>query len=87
MSEKKLTSVETVAAQLAAVSDQNFKFLMSRFDRIERQNDEQLKLLGKHVEDDELVHKVVERHTTYFGLLTLGIPVGIAAFINKMGWK
>jgi hypothetical protein len=81
------TRAESVATTLAALTDQNFKFLMDRFDRIEKQNDEQLKLLGKHVDDDAKVHAMVERHSTYFSILTLGVPVGIAAFLNKMGWK
>lgn len=87
MATKKLTQVESVAAQLAALTDQNFKFLIDRFDRIEQQNTDQLKLLAKHLEEDSKVHKIVERHSTYFGILSLGIPVGIAAFMNKMGWK
>ena len=84
---KKQTAVEAVAMQLAALTAQNFEFLMKRFDRIEVQNDEQLKLLREHIENDVAVHKIVERHSTYFGILSLGIPVGIAAFMSKMGWK
>jgi len=87
MAKKLPTQVESVAAALATLTDQNFQFLMSRLDRIEAQNDQQLKLLGKHVEADDKVHKVVERHSTYFSVLALGIPVGIAAFMNKLGWK
>jgi len=82
-----MSKTQSVAAQLAAVTEQNFSFLMKRFDRIEVQNDEQLKLLRTHIEQDEAVHKIVERHSTYFGILSLGIPVGLAAFMHKMGWK
>jgi hypothetical protein len=83
----KITQAQIVAAQLAAVTEQNFKFLMARFDNIEQQNGEQLTLLRAHIEKDEAVHKIVERHSTYFGILSLGIPVGIASFMHKMGWK
>ena len=83
----KITQAQIVAAQLAAVTEQNFKFLMARFDNIEQQNSEQLTLLRAHIEKDESVHKIVERHSTYFGILSLGIPVGIASFMHKMGWK
>jgi helix-turn-helix protein len=87
MAKIKHTQVETAATQLAVATDQNFKFLMSRFDRIEHQNDEQLTLLRQHIEVDAVVHKVVERHSTYFSVLALGIPVGITALMHKLGWK
>lgn len=87
MAKKPQTQVEGVASTLAALTEQNFHFLMSRFDRIEAQNDQQLRLLSKHVEEDNKVHAVVERHSTYFGVISLGIPVAIAAAMNKLGWK
>jgi len=82
-----MSKTQSVAAQLAAVTEQNFTFLMKRFDRIEVQNDEQLKLLRDHIEKDEKAHKILERHSTYFGILSLGIPVAIATLMNKMGFK
>ena len=87
MAKIKPTQMETVAAQLAAVTEQNFKFLIERFDRIEQQNTDQIKLMQAHIEKDDAVHKIVERHSTYFGIISLGIPVGIASFMHKMGWK
>lgn len=83
----KETKVELVAKEPAASSQQNFQLLMARFDRIEHQNDEQLRLLSAHIQEDEAVHKVVERHSTYFSIFALGIPVGVAAIMHKMGWK
>ena len=75
------------ATQVAAINGQTFALLMARFDTLEKQNDEQIKLMGKHIEDDTKVHNVVERHSTYFSILSLGIPTGIAYALNKMGIK
>ena len=69
------------------MNDQSFQLLMSRFDTIEKQNDDQLKALRTHVEADDKVHIVVERHSTYFGLLGLGIPAATAYIANKLGFK
>jgi cellulase/cellobiase CelA1 len=92
------TQVQTVAKTLAAktkrsreglakINAQTFELLMERFNTIEAQNNEQLRLLGKHIEEDAKVHGVVERHTTYFSFLALGIPAGVTYIINKMGIK
>jgi len=75
------------ASQVAAINAQTFELLMKRFDTLEQQNHEQLVLLGKHVEEDSKVHTVVERHSTYFSILSLGIPAGIAYALSKMGIK
>lgn len=69
------------------LDSQTFGLLMARFDTIEKQNDKQLELLQDHIKVDDAVHTVVNRHSTYFSILALGIPVGIAGIMNKLGWK
>lgn len=69
------------------INSQTFSLLMARFDTLERQNDEQMKFLQTHIRDYEKTRTIVERHSTYFSILALGIPVGIAALVHKMGWK
>jgi hypothetical protein len=81
------------------IQPQAFELLMARFDHLERQNDTQILLLAKqneiqtvlinqHIEVDAKVHKVVERHSTYFSLGALGIPVIGSYIANKfLGWK
>jgi hypothetical protein len=66
---------------------QAFALLMARFDTIEEQNKQQLDLIGKHITDDAKVHKVVERHTTYFKLLGFGIPAATSYIATKLGFK
>lgn len=61
--------------------------LLKQLDRIEKQNDDQLSLLHKHLDDDEKVHKVVERHSVYFSILGLGIPSLVALLAKKFGIK
>jgi len=69
------------------MNSQSFALLLARFDTIESQNKDQLELLEKHIEKYDKTAKVVERHSTYFSICLLGIPVGFAALANKLGWK
>jgi hypothetical protein len=68
------------------VNDQTFDLIMARFDTLEHQNQTQLDLLEKHVEKDDAVHKVVERHAAYWKLFLVGIPLAGSALGKKMGW-
>lgn len=80
-------------------TDKAFQLLMARFDTLESQNAAQLlfmqnehnsflKSLADHSVADALVHKVVERHSTYFSVLLLGIPVIGSVLAGKLfGWK
>lgn len=68
------------------MEDHVFKMIMQRFDTIELLHREHLERMEKHVESDNEIHAVVERHSTYWKLLSLGIPVVGAALAKKMGW-
>ncbi len=69
------------------VNDQTFALLMARFDTLEEQNRLQLELMAKHVELDDKVHAVVERHSAYWKLVLMGIPLVGGAIAAKLGWK
>ncbi len=64
-----------------------FQVFMERFDRIEATHKEYLKEMASHVKADNEVHAVVERHSTYWKLILLGLPVAGSAIAAKMGWK
>jgi hypothetical protein len=66
---------------------QTFTLLMARFDTIEAQNKQQLELMSDHITEDSKVHKVVERHTSYFKLLSLGLAPTAAYLATKLGLK
>jgi hypothetical protein len=69
------------------VNDQTFDLIMARFDTIEGQNVEQLRLQAAHIKDDNKVHRIVERHSAYFGILSFGIPAAMAYVGTKLGVK
>jgi tetrahydromethanopterin S-methyltransferase subunit F len=70
-----------------AIPEQVFELLLKRFDTIEAQNNRQLELIEKHVNDDVKTREIVDRHTTYFGLMSVGIAPLAAYIATKMGWK
>lgn len=61
--------------------------IRDRLSRIEAQNDEQLALLRDHIEIDAKAHAVVERHSTYFSVLGITIPVIVTYIATKLGLK
>jgi hypothetical protein len=61
------------------------QLLLARLTRIEKQNDEQLDYLRIHIEQDNAVHRVVDRHSVYFSIFSLGIPTGLAYLAKKLG--
>lgn len=69
------------------IHEQTFELLMKRFDTIEAQNKELLDLQRDHNQKDDVVHKVVERHSVYWMLTgtTLGGSIGI--LLAKLGLK
>ena len=69
------------------MEDQVFKLLMSRFDTIEEQNKVQLELMSDHIKDSAPVHKTVERHSAYFGVMSLGAAPIIGWLAYKLGLK
>jgi hypothetical protein len=72
------------------MDQQQFEMFMKRFDTIESRSTEQhstlTQLLEGHVILDDKVHTTVERHSTYFKLLFMGIPLVGTAIAKKMGW-
>lgn len=68
------------------MDDQVFELLMKRFDTLEEQGLKTQSLLAKHVDDDEKVHRTVERHAIYWSILLLGIPSTMTYVSKKMGW-
>jgi hypothetical protein len=65
---------------------QAFALLMDRFDTIEKQNEKQIELIEDHVKQDNATRIIVERHTTYFGLMSLGLaPLGAYIFGKLSG--
>ena len=67
------------------MDNQVFSLLMARFDTLEAQNNAQIQLIQAHVEADEQVHKVVERHSAYFKLVGLGVPTFLGWIAYKLG--
>ena len=57
---------------------QAFQLLMDRFDTIEKQNDAQIHLMTAHKKDDDDVHIVVTRHSTYWTLVVYIVGAIIA---------
>lgn len=66
---------------------QAFALLMARFDTIEAQNEAQLKFIEAHISDDAKTKEIVDRHTTYFSLMSLGSAPLLAYVVHKFGWK
>ena len=62
--------------------DQVFKLIMERFDRVDYDNTDIKTSLTKHIEEDEKVYKVVEKHTTYWTLILYIIG---ALFVSVVG--
>ena len=69
---------------MSNVDERTWELLMKRFDTIEEQNREQLELLGDHTEADDRVHGVVERHSAYFGLLSLGLAPLLGVLFHRV---
>jgi hypothetical protein len=64
-----------------------FTLLMKRFDQVDKDNNEIKTALQTHVEADAVVHAVVARQSTYWGLLIwLGGPVllGLVAWLQGL---
>lgn len=69
------------------MEQQAFELLLARFDTVERQNEEQLRLIQKHVKEDAETKTVVDRHSTYFALLSLGSAPLLTYLAHKLGWS
>ena len=64
------------------MDQQAFTLLMAELATIKEQNKQQIDLIHGHIKDDAAVHAVVDRHSTYFKTIGLGVP-GILAWITK----
>lgn len=60
---------------------------MTELQTIKGQNTRQLELIEAHIKDDEKTRTVVDRHSTYFALLSLGLVPLSAHIANKLGLK
>lgn len=69
------------------MDNQTFECIMARFDKVDADNKAQLERLSKHVDEDYKVHVVVQRHTTYWKFLSMGVPIMGAAIAKKLGWS
>lgn len=49
--------------------DHTFDLIMARFDKVDQDNAAIVTSVADHVKKDDLVHKTVDRHSTYWGLL------------------
>ena len=67
------------------VNPQTWELLMDRFDTLEGQNKEQLDLLRAHITDDAKVHKIVDRHSTYFKAASICLAPVVAFIGQKIG--
>lgn len=81
----------TVKRTRKAISnpDGSFQLLLSRFDRVDKDNDDIKTALGIHVQEAFTpLKQKVDQHGTYWGLLIgLGTPVILAVMVAyAQGW-
>jgi len=69
------------------MDEQVFDLLMKRFDTLEEQNKAQLTLMTGHIEKDESVHRIVERHSAYFSVVSAGSIPLLGWLAYKLGIK
>ena len=69
------------------MEDQAFTLLMSRFDTLEDQGKATQALVADHIKDSALVHKTVERHSAYFGVVGLGVTPLLGWLEYKLGFR
>ena len=69
------------------MDDEIITLIRDRLRRIEEQNDDQLELLRRHIDEDSTAHKLVERHQTYFKILSVFIPAAVTYIATKLGFK
>lgn len=67
------------------MTDEFLSMLRDRLARIEQQNDTQTQLLRQHVKETDQIRKIVDRHSVYFKIATLGIPILSAYLARKLG--
>lgn len=63
--------------------DESFRLIMARFDAVDRDNKDIKDQLAGHIEDDNAVHKIVNRQSTYWGLL---IGIGGPFVLGVVAW-
>ncbi len=65
--------------------DHTFELLMQRFDTVDKDNKEIKEHIAAHVKDDIEFHgsvtKTLDKHATYWGLLTTGATAGAGTFV------
>jgi hypothetical protein len=74
-------------ASTAQYHDETFRLIMSRFDRVDKDNKDISDSVSAHIKEDLKVHNVVSKHSTYWGLLIgLGTPLvlGVIAWFEGL---
>jgi hypothetical protein len=69
------------------MQEHEFKLFMSRFDTIESAIKTYHERMQAHVDEDNQIHEVVQRHSTYWKFVFLGVPVVGGWVATKLGWK
>lgn len=73
-----------------SVKDHTFELIMQRFDTVDKDNKEIKEHIAKHILNDAETHakltQTLDKHTTYWGLLTTTATAGVTvvvAWVNK----
>lgn len=69
------------------MNDDAFTLLLERLARIETQNDAQLELLHKHLDDDSQMAKTVATHSSLFKIIGTVLTGLLGTLLVKLGWK
>jgi hypothetical protein len=76
----------TKRSRSAVVSDRTFEMIMDRFDANDALTKNLHTVLERHIKDDNTTRDMVNKHSTYWGLLTTTMLVAsasVTAWINK----
>lgn len=66
------------------IPDQLFAMMMKRFDTVEAQNNKQLLLIEAHVKQDDETRAIVERHSTYFGFMSMALGAVVVNTVHTL---
>ena len=68
---------------MAEINEQTFALLLERFDRVDMDNGEIKKSIAAHVQEDQKVHEVVSKHSTYWNIFfKIGLPLVVALLVS-----
>jgi len=73
-----------VSTRKALLSDDHtFELIMSRFDKVDKDNQDIQTSMTQHVVEDTKIHDIVKKHSTYWGLL---LKIGGASVAALTAW-